>query len=41
MFDPGLENRINENDMRIPASAPFILNRIIVSWIRISLGTNT
>jgi hypothetical protein len=36
---PCLENRRNENDMRIPAGAPFILNRAVVSRIRIPLGT--
>jgi hypothetical protein len=39
MFVPGLENRRNENDMRIPAGTLFILNRTVVSWIRIPLGT--
>jgi len=39
-FVPGLENRRNENDMRIPGNAPFILNGTLISWIRIPLGTN-
>jgi hypothetical protein len=38
-FVHGLENKRTENDMRIPAGAPFILNRTAVSRIRIPLVT--